>query len=141
MPLTRWAEDFSFPEFMDLNQSSLINKGIRKPGVYIIRSADATNFIYPNGESPIYYIGRAGDLENRLKQHIQFHGQALTEQNFHYFYPRYAYAAKFGMKFTYITCENELDSKRLEGNVLKAFALRFHCVPVANCSIPWKYMI
>jgi excinuclease UvrABC nuclease subunit len=43
------------------------------PGVYLLITKPGITFQYPEGKSPIYYIGEGDSLYQRLRQHLKHH--------------------------------------------------------------------
>ncbi len=41
------------------------------PGVCILLARRAVTFRYPNGRTPVFYIGTADNLDTRLRQHVK----------------------------------------------------------------------
>jgi hypothetical protein len=109
----------------------------RKPGVYIM-IAKQTAFIYPNGCSPVFYIGMSQGLFNRLVGHrkkIQ-EAQSKSTRSRNCYRPLYEYAAKFGVEVAVV--EGFKDGPReLESRLLAEFAIQFRAPPVANSAVNW----
>jgi len=43
------------------------------PGIYILIAKRGVTFRYPNGKSPVYYIGETANLKKRLSGHCRQH--------------------------------------------------------------------
>lgn len=106
-------------------------------GVYIIVSNDNTKFIYPGGESPIIYIGKADNLRRRLGGHLRnLNNLEKNEKNDIYkqiqHYSRYHYMKRFGAKvYIYQTMRNQ-NAKNLESYILWRFYEKYRALPVGN---------
>jgi predicted GIY-YIG superfamily endonuclease len=109
------------------------------PGAYILLAN--TDFLYPNGKSPIYYIGQTKNLRQRLRTHLKHSLGAqkkLDEREYYLYYPRYEYAAKFGKSYMYMQTWQGKTPKSLEDDLLAYFAKYYFSFPVANSAGSWK---
>lgn len=118
-----------------LLDEDLLNNVPQKSGVYIFISEEQ-KFIYPEGESPVIYIGKSDNLQRRIKQHFKESKdiKKLTkpEAADQWYYPRYQYIRKFGCKVFWFTTRGLQDSKDLECNILARFYEKFYATPVGN---------
>jgi hypothetical protein len=109
-----------------------------RPGVYILTAEGRFRFRYPNGASPIYYIGQASSLRERLLEHLKFMQEARDRRKLLLYYPRYEYAAVVGARYSFVRTWQGLSPKALEDIVMAHFARRFGCWPVANGAGAWN---
>lgn len=107
------------------------------PGVYIIVAADGTTFQYPNGKSPVMYIGMSTHLYDRLKSHadntrrieLQIEDfQRMSYQCHH----RYHYFRTFGAKVYIFTRRGTQPPKSQESIYIGKFYEKFLSLPVSN---------
>ena len=63
-------------------------------GAYVL-GAVTTTLIYPWGDSPVFYIGKAARLRRRLRTHRANARKAASEHDKHW-HPRHRYAEAFG---------------------------------------------
>jgi hypothetical protein len=108
-------------------------------GVYVIVSTDGTKFIYPNGDSPVMYIGMSSHLKSRIKGHeesvitvtsnIKEHKQmsCQCEQRYHYF-------RVFGAKVYVFTRRGPQEPKEMEAMFLGKFYEKYLSLPISNCA-------
>ena len=106
------------------------------PGVYVLLAKPGTRFQYPRGRSPVFYIGQASNLGNRLRSHLRYSLQARGDRPLKLYWRRYEYAAVFGCRYTYISAHRG-DPGILEAKVLSSFADRYRSIPVANGGGGW----
>lgn len=110
-------------------------------GAYIFASLDK-KFVYPNGESKVIYIGKAGSLHQRLKTHYsiirELSGVKKTDRNQFWWYPRYQYFVKFGCKVYFFTTRGPQDEQSLESSLLEKFYDRYHSIPVGNGAFSFR---
>jgi hypothetical protein len=110
-----------------------------KSGVYVMVS-DHTEYVYPwsgsNGNSKVYYIGKAKNLRKRLATHKRYCTEAITKPDlrYKYYYPRYEYAAHHGCNVGWILSKTP---KKTENELLVAFAGYYGAKPVANGQSGW----
>src|SRR3989304_5060191 len=69
------------------------------PGVYILFARSGIDFPYPNGKSPVYYVGMAARLRNRLLADVAYAREAAFDRLWDVYLRRYEYAAKFGGRY------------------------------------------
>lgn len=104
-------------------------------GVYVI-SSNKQRFIYPNGESPIIYIGKSVNLRKRLLEHRTLCNKLFDLKKAdlpnEWHYSRYQYIRKFGGRVFYYTRRGTQDGKDLECDIIGRFYSRFHALPVGN---------
>jgi hypothetical protein len=114
----------------------------RTPGAYILVAREGIDFKYPRGDSPVYYIGKAGGpehgLRNRLRQHKNKILEARHNPKFSIYPPREQYGAAFGKYFSYVTTKDaEIDPAELEIQLMARFAMKYGSLPVANSVAEW----
>ena len=104
-------------------------------GAYVLGTVGETMLVYPWASSPIYYIGMASNLRQRLLLHRKYIQAA--EENYwdHWWWPRYQYGAAFGASCVWFT-SSETSAKELEATLVNDFYLRFGSIPVANTQWP-----
>lgn len=108
------------------------------PGAYVLYARSGVTFQYPNGKSPVYYIGMAkSSLRNRLFQHLRYAQQASYDRRWTMYWPRYEYAAKFGGRYAFIRTWQRMTPRALEEEILKRFAERYRAFPVGNGAGAW----
>ena len=106
-------------------------------GAYILL-ARGTRFLYPSGTSPVYYIGQSRNLRHRLHTHIKYASEAQDNRQLPLYWPRYEYAAKYGMGYCYVQTWKGLTPRALEENLLAKFARKHRAFPVANGAGSWN---
>ena len=115
-----------------------INNVTTGSGVYIIVSADKTKFVYPKGNSPVIYIGKADNLRRRLSEHLKNLNNIQDEETYmrgHWHQPcsRYQYMKYYGAYvYTFHRLKNSQDPKNLESQILWKFYERYRSLPVGN---------
>ena len=110
------------------------------PGAYILIANAGTEFTYPAGNSPVFYIGQGINLKKRLNLRRQQISQAKRRQPRRIYPPQFEYGAAFGSRFTYILATESQYPKSLEDQIMAMFANRFHCLPAANGAGAWARM-
>lgn len=107
------------------------------PGVYIIVAKDGTTFQYPNGVSPVMYIGMSEHLYDRMKSHADT--TLKVEQNIDDYrrmscqcHQRYHYFRKFGAKVYIFTRRGQQPPKSQEAIYIGKFYEKFLSLPVSN---------
>ena len=111
------------------------------PGVYLLIAKPSVHFLYPHGKSPIFYIGHARSLRDRLSRHLEFSQHVRDDRrgpSSPLYWPRYEYAGVFGARYCFIRTRQGRTSKDLEDIVLARFAKRYHSFPVANGAGAWN---
>jgi hypothetical protein len=110
-------------------------------GVYLLVAKAGIEFQYPEGKSPIYYIGKADSLRRRLLQHLKLHlevkSRNVEEEDF-LNRPRHEYGAVFGGGYCFIKTWSGMTPKNLEDEVLALFAKKYRSFPVANSAGAWN---
>ncbi|MBI3242039.1 MAG: hypothetical protein HYZ49_07085 [Chloroflexi bacterium] len=112
-----------------------------QPGAYVLLAASGTKFLYPNGSSPVFYVGQASNLQKRLLTHRKYSLEAKSDRKLPLYYPRYEYAAVFGCRFALIRTWQGFSAKALEEVVLAHFAKRFRSFPIANGAGSWNRIV
>jgi hypothetical protein len=107
---------------------------VRRPGVYVLFTADGYAYRYPRGESPIFYIGMSELLCDRVDTHRQRVNTVLRRTANGIEWPRYEYAAAHGCKVAAFPMSDALnfDCGDLEDDVVALFAGVYGAPPVAN---------
>ncbi|MDE0004962.1 MAG: hypothetical protein OXQ29_19905 [Rhodospirillaceae bacterium] len=102
-----------------------------EPGACVIGTADGTMLTYPWATSPVFYIGKAGNLSERLATHRRWTKEA--RQNYwDWWWPRYQFGASFGADVAWFLAKPEEDPGALEAALVNDFYQRFGSIPVAN---------
>lgn len=109
-------------------------------GVYILIAKPGIIFLYPRGKSPIYYIGKAASLHQRLNEHLKYSKEARRDRKNtqNEYWPRYEYAASFGSLYTYIHTWKGMTVRNLEHEIICRFADRYRSFPIANAAGSWR---
>jgi hypothetical protein len=110
------------------------------PGVYLLVAKPSVHFSYPAGRSPIFYIGQARSLRQRLNRHLVHSTEVRQNRRIpsaKLYWPRYEYAGVFGGRYCFIRTWQGVTPKSLENLVLARFAKRYHTFPVANSAGAW----
>lgn len=122
------------------NEVSLIIKEDRKyeipekSGAYIFTSA-GQRFVYPEGNSPVIYIGKADNLRARLVQHSKIIKKVSNHTKLDdWWYNRYQYFRKFGCKAFWYTTRGTQKAKNLEASLLESFYNKYCSLPIGNSS-------
>ena len=121
-----------------------INNVTTGSGVYIIVSADKTKFVYPKGNSPVIYIGKADNLRRRLSEHLKNLNNIQDEETYmrgHWRQPcsRYQYMKYYGAYvYTFHCLKNTQEAKNLESQILWKFYERYRSLPVGNGARSFK---
>jgi hypothetical protein len=110
------------------------------PGVYILIARRGIHFAYPEGKSPIYYIGQTSSLKRRLCGHWKWHDEVKRDKRtvFPLYEARHEYGGEFGGRYCYIKIWRGQTAKGLEDIVLARFAKRYNTFPVANSAAAWN---
>ena len=109
-----------------------------EPGAYVLGTADDTMIVYPWGTSPIYYVGKASNIRNRLSTHKKHTRGAIDDHQKASWWPRYQYGAAFGADCVwYLAGDN--DPQNLEATLIGSFYWTYGAIPVANHKWP-KYL-
>ena len=104
-------------------------------GAYIIGSSDGTNFIYPWGSSPIFYIGQSKNIRKRILEHIKYTVAAKNEHD-DYWWPRYQYAASYGVSIAWYSVRGTQNPNKLEADLINNFYDMYGSIPTANGTWP-----
>ena len=104
-------------------------------GAYVLGTADQTMLVYPWATSPIYYIGKAENLRERLLTHRKYIQGAIDDYWDRWWWPRYQYGAAFGASCVWFA-STDMPAKALEATLVSHFYLRFGSIPVANTHWP-----
>ena len=99
-------------------------------GAYVIGTAE-TMLTYPWGTSPIFYIGKSGNLRQRLTGHRKSMLSARREHE-QSFWPRHQYGAALGAHVAWYSRKGQQDPQNLEADLIEAFYYTFGAIPTAN---------
>jgi len=109
-----------------------------KPGVYLLVARGDVRFPYPNGRSPIFYIGQSCSLRRRLREHLKWAKIARDSREEWLYWPRYEYAAAFGGRYCFVKTWQGFKPKALEDKVMALFARKYYSFPAANAAGAWR---
>lgn len=115
-----------------------INNVTTGAGVYIIVAEDKTKFVYPKGTSSVIYIGKAENLQRRLKEHLKNLNNLKENEeedlrNHIEHCPRYQYISYHGAHvYTFHCLKKTQDAKELESLVIWKFYEKYRALPVGN---------
>ena len=107
-----------------------------EPGAYVLGTRDGTMITYPWGVSPIYYIGKASNLRNRLSDHKKHTLGAKKDHTERAWWPRYQYGAAFGADCVWYLAHDDNDPQNLEARLVESFYWAYGAIPVANHKWP-----
>ena len=107
-----------------------------EPGAYVLGAGNGTMITYPWGVSPIYYIGKASNLRNRLSGHKKHTLGAKNDHEKEYWWPRYQYGAAFGADCVWYIAHNDMDPQNLEARLVESFYWAYGAIPVTNHKWP-----
>ncbi|MDE0093970.1 MAG: GIY-YIG nuclease family protein [Gammaproteobacteria bacterium] len=103
-------------------------------GAYILGTSGETMLTYPWATSPVFYIGKADNLRQRLKSHKKYTEGAMHDYR-DWWWPRYQYGAAFGVSCAWFQSFNKSPAW-LEAKLVANFYENFGSIPVANTSWP-----
>lgn len=127
----RWP-DVIF-DLYDVNWKENISESL---GVYVLGSSDKTDFIYPWGSSPIFYIGKSAGLSKRLSAHRRYILNAYNDHDKKYWKPKNQYGAAFGATTAVFYSKKNESVDDLEANMIKLFYDAYGAIPTANGAWP-----
>ena len=107
-------------------------------GAYVLIARPGVSFDYPGGKSPVFYIGMATSLVDRLSEHLKHSKAAAHARRVPLYWPRYEYAARFGGRYATINTWQRMTPRALEEELIAGFASRFKAFPVANSAGSWN---
>ena len=108
-------------------------------GAYVLGTSDGTMLKYPWGSSPIFYIGKANNLQRRLNEHRNHIVDAIDDHDVIYWWPRYQYGAAFGANCAYYSRHGPQEPQNLEARLVMSFYESFGSIPAANSY--WPHII
>ena len=109
------------------------------PGCYVLGSSNGTDFVYPWGTSPVFYIGKSATLKGRLSAHRKWIRRATAEHHRFHFAPLHQYGASFGTNVALYRKRTNQSLDKLESNLMVQFYNIYGSIPVANRAWP-KFM-
>ena len=107
-----------------------------EPGAYILGTTDGTMIVYPWGVSPIYYIGKASNIRNRLSDHRKHTLGARNDHQEDSWWPRYQYGGAFGADCVWYLAHDDHDPQNLEATLIESFYWTYGAIPVTNQKWP-----
>lgn len=132
------TESKGWPEyFLDLLDGD-IDTVTAKGGAYVLGASDGTMLTYPWGSSPIFYIGKAGNLRRRLTQHRDYIKAAIVDHDAIGWWPRYQYGAAFGADCACYSRHGPENVQNVEAVLVESFYYAFGSIPAANSVWPRK---
>lgn len=108
------------------------------PGAYILRADGRWTWPYPWGQSPVFYIGKAKTLRDRLWDHWYAAGRAKNDEFPEYYYPVHNYEGAYAASYYPIATWQGMTPDALEEELLGRFIRRYGARPVANGQTRWK---
>lgn len=105
-------------------------------GAYVLGTSDGTMFTYPWGSSPVFYIGKADNLQNRLSEHKAHIESCSDDHERLHWWQRYQYGAAFGADCGYYSRRGPEDVQNVEADLMECFYEAFGAIPVANSAWP-----
>ena len=105
-------------------------------GAYVLGTA-TTTLIYPWGDSPVFYIGKAAHLRRRLRTHRANARKAARERDAHW-HPRHRYAEAFGAHAAWFHARDGETPEEVETALMQAFYRAVGAIPAANTTWPGR---
>jgi len=105
-------------------------------GAYVLGTSDGTMLTYPWGSSPVFYIGKAGNLKRRLSTHRNHICGARENHEEVYWWPQYQYGAAFGARCAYYSRTGPENPQNIEASLIRSFYDVFGAIPTANAAWP-----
>ncbi len=102
----------------------------------MLGTSDGTMLTYPWGSSPVFYIGKAGNLKRRLSTHRNHICGARENHEEVYWWPRYQYGAAFGARCAYYSRTGPENPQNIEASLIRSFYDVFGAIPTANAAWP-----
>ena len=106
-------------------------------GAYVLGTAGMM-LVYPWGHSPIFYIGKADNLRQRVSSHRKHILAAMEDHEEMYWWPRYQYGAAFGTFCAYYSRKGPENPQNIEATLIESFYDSFGSIPTANSAWPKK---
>lgn len=107
-----------------------------KSGIYFIVSKQH-KFVYPKGDSPLIYIGKADNLRRRIQDHLVAYKNANPKAM--WTYSRYNYMdMSGGFEIYYLTTITNEKAKYLESRAMEDFYDRYLATPVGNGAFSYR---
>lgn len=131
-----WDEKGWFDHLFNLLEEDSIYEAPESGGAYILGTSDGTMLTYPWGSSPIYYIGKADDLRERIRTHRNNIIRAEEDHDELYWWPRYQYGAAFGADCAYYSRRGTELPQNVEATLIRCFYEQFGSIPTSNSSWP-----
>ncbi len=130
---------FSFlPDVLELDRYTAVPP---KRGVYIFVSQNQ-EFVYPEGNSRVFYIGKSDNLRRRIREHSNKYLTVCEETQNDFFsrweYGRYYYAKAYGCDAYYMPVSGVEESKDLESKIMECFYNRYKALPVGNGAFSYR---
>jgi len=123
-------------KIFELNDIKSLNELTRIEGNYVIGALDGTQFIYPWGTSPVFYIGFSRNLRQRLWAHRKWINRANEEYHKYHFLPLHQYGASFGAKVALYLREGKDSLEEFESKLITDFYEFYGSIPVSNGAWP-----
>lgn len=127
----RWYDGLIDLLNMDEDEYQLPETG----GAYILGTS-GTMLTYPWGSSPIFYIGSAKNLRDRVIHHRDSILMARDNHDEVYYWPRYQYGAAFGADVAWYSRRGRQPPQNVEADLIEKFYETFGAIPTANSNWP-----
>ncbi len=107
-----------------------------RAGAYIIRAVGRRTWPYPWGRSPVFYIGKAKAIRDRLWDHwdaVRQHKRDYSPD-----WPIYAYAATYASHYYVFRTWQGMTPDSIEKELIGRFVDHYGARPVANGQTRWE---
>ncbi len=118
---------------------NLLSEVPEHSGAYVLGSSDGVDFVYPWGVSPVFYIGQSKNLRKRIEEHIRYTKQAMEGHDEYFWWPRYQYAAAYGLSVVWYSTRGKQNPNVLEAELVEHFYEMYGSIPIANGAWPTSY--
>ena len=99
-------------------------------GVYILGTSDGTKLTYPKGNSPVYFIGHAGNVAHTLR-HLQKQMKTQREEDTYGVSTSCYYASSFGAHCVFFTEMRGKSPAEMASDLKRSFFELFGADPIA----------
>jgi hypothetical protein len=108
------------------------------PGAYVLLTTGRPTWAYPWGVSPVFYIGKAKDLRDRLWDHWDGARHAKRSDGDDLYYAVNHYAAAFPTRYITVPTWQRMTPDALEEELFGGFVRGYGARPVANNQTRWN---
>jgi hypothetical protein len=106
-------------------------------GAYIVRASGRTVWPYPWGKSPVFYVGKAANLRDRLWDHWDAARQ--HKKDYHPGWsPVHIYEAAYASEYYVLPTWQGMTPDALEKELFGRFGRWYGARPVANSQTRWE---